>query len=378
MPDNKIQICHLTINPIDYERRIQNQAGSAVEAGYAVRIFALGLPGHGSEKNAFSYPVTQIRTPFYRGGILKFLHFNWKIFWLLLFQQIGIIHCHDLWLMPAASFLTVLKKNRLIYDAHEYYAGLEIFNHHRLRRKIWMILEQLVIPSIDVLLTVSEPLADLYRQKYRSLKAVEVIRNLPKAESGGIQNSAASFPVFSRPVIIYQGHFRPGRGLANLIHAIALTEKGHLLLVGGGELEGDLKNLVAYYQLEKRITFFGYVPNNDLISLSAQADLGVVLFEPTCLNYAYALPNKFFEYIMAGIPVLASDIDTFQAYISQYELGMTVDPSDIQAIAARIRLMLSEPQKLSVWRNNARLAAKELNWNRESLKMNAIYERFGG
>ena len=81
---------------------------------------------------------------------------------------------------------------------------------------------------------------------------------------------------------------------------------------------------------------------------------------------------------MAGIPVLASDIDTFQSYISRYELGMTVDPSDIQAIAARIRLMLSEPQKLSVWRKNAQLAAKELNWNRESLKMNAIYERFAG
>ena len=81
---------------------------------------------------------------------------------------------------------------------------------------------------------------------------------------------------------------------------------------------------------------------------------------------------------MAGIPVLASDIDTFQSYISRYELGMTVDPSDIQAIAARIRLMLSEPQKLSVWRKNAQLAAKELTWNRESLKMNAIYERFAG
>ena len=378
MPDNIIQICHLTINPITYERRIQNQAGSALEAGYKVCIFALDLPGHTSVKNPFPYPVTHIKTPFYRGGMLKFLHFNWKIFRMLLFQRIAIIHCHDLWLMPAASLLTVLKKNRLIYDAHEYYAGLEIFNHHRLRRKIWMVLEQLIIPSVDVLLTVSEPLADLYRQKYRYLKAVEVIRNLPKPESGKIHNSAASFPTVSRPLIIYQGHFRPGRGLGNLIHAMALTDKGHLLLVGGGELEADLKNLVAHYRLEKKITFFGYVPNNDLISLSAQADLGVVLFEPTSLNYAYALPNKFFEYIMAGIPVLASDIDTFQSYISRYELGMTVDPSDIQAIAARIRLMLSEPQKLSVWRKNAQLAAKELNWNRESLKMNAIYERFAG
>jgi len=376
MPDNTIQICHLTINPIDYERRIQNQAGSAAETGLRIHIFALAVPGHGSGKKLLPYPVTHIKTPFYRRGILKFLHFNWKLFRLLLFQRIHIIHCHDLWVMPAASLLTILKKTRLIYDAHEYYAGLEIFNHHRLRRKIWMALEQLAIPSVDILLTVSEPLADLYRRKYKHLRAVEVIRNLPKRDPGDRQHSPTSFPAVPRPVIIYQGHFRPGRGLGNLIHAMALTENVHLVLVGGGELEKDLKKLVATCKLEERITFLGYVPNSALISVSAQADLGVVLFEPTSLNYSYALPNKFFEYVMAGIPVLASNIDTFRDYISRYELGMTVDPSDIQAIAAQIQLMLSAPQKLATWRRNAKLAAKELNWNLESLKMNAIYERF--
>jgi len=375
MPENKRNIYHITINPIDFERRIQNQAESAQQAGYQVNVIALAKPAQRSQNNPFCFALIRLKTPFYQGGLLKFLHFNWKIFWSLLFRQIDILHCHDLWVMPAAWMLKIVKNNRLIYDAHEFYAGLEIFNRHKIRKKIWMALEYLAIPSVDVLLTVSEPLAGLYRQKYKRLTEVKVIRNMPKLESRKNKNPVVKFPLTSHPVIIYQGHFRPGRGLVNLIHAIPLTDNTHLMLVGGGELESELRKLVEYYHLTDRVTFLGYVPTADLISISAQADLGVVLFEPTSLNYAYALPNKFFEYVMAGIPVLASAIDTFKAYIAQYDLGLTVNPSNSQAIAAGIRTMLSDPEKMSVWRKNAEQAAKILNWNHESVKMNAIYER---
>jgi glycosyltransferase involved in cell wall biosynthesis len=112
-----------------------------------------------------------------------------------------------------------------------------------------------------------------------------------------------------------------------------------------------------------------------LISTAAGADLGIVLFEPTSLNYTYALPNKFFEYIMAGIPVLASNIETFEEYINQYKVGMTVDPSNVMAIAQTIKIMLSDEIKLKKWRDNARKASDVLNWENESAKLKKIYEK---
>ena len=302
------------------------------------------------------------------------MHFNWKVFLFLIKKPLEIIHCHDLWVLPAAVILSLFKHCNLIYDAHEFYGGLEVFNRNKIRKKIWMAFEYLAIPRVDVLITVSEPLADLYQKKYPNLKSVRVIRNLPKTEFSDEGLKTSGFPVTKDAVILFQGHFRPGRGLLNLFKAFSEIEDAHLVMIGGGELEEDLKEVVEKKNLAKRVTFMGYLPTDDLIRITAQADLGIALFEPTSINYAYALPNKFFEYIMAGIPVLASNIKTFEDYIGTYQVGLTVDPSDISAISRKLVDMLSDGEKMRQWRSNARKASKELNWELEAKKLIQIYE----
>jgi glycosyltransferase involved in cell wall biosynthesis len=277
--------------------------------------------------------------------------------------------------MPAALFLTIFRNCRLIYDAHEYYAGLEIFNRRKIRKKIWMIIEAMAIPRVDVLITVSEPLAELYRQKYARLKKAIVIRNLPLFKSSaGSESLPLDLPRIKDPVIVYQGHFRPGRGLLNLLHAFIQTKNLHLLLIGGGELENELKKIVKANNLENRVTFLGYIPTNDLIHVTSRADLGVALFEPSSINYKYALPNKFFEYIMAGIPVLASNIATFKYYIEKYKVGMTVEPADLNKITRLLMQMVQDKDKLAEWQANTRKAAQQLNWESEFRLLKQIYE----
>ena len=369
-----MRICHITINPIDYERRILNQAQSAIEVGYQVDIISLRLPGNEGGNTQLRPYVWPLETPFYKGGVLKFLHFNWKVFLFLIKKPLEIIHCHDLWVLPAAVVLSFFKHCNLIYDAHEFYGGLEVFTRNKIRKKIWMVFEYLAIPRVDVLITVSEQLAELYQKKYPNLKSVRVIRNLPKTEFSDEGLKTSGFPVTKDAVILFQGHFRPGRGLLNLFKAFSEIEDAHLVMIGGGELEEDLKEVVEKKNLAKRVTFMGYLPTDDLIRTTAQADLGIALFEPTSINYAYALPNKFFEYIMAGIPVLASNIKTFEDYIGTYQVGLTVDPSDISAISRKLVDMLSDGEKMRQWRSNARKASKELNWELEAKKLIQIYE----
>ncbi len=369
-----MRICHITINPIEYERRIINQAESAIEAGYKVNIVSLELPDKKAETIQIRSEITALKTPFYKGGVFKFLHFNWKVFLYLINKPLEVIHCHDLWILPSAVTLSLFKKCRLIYDAHEFYGGLEIFIRHKLRKKIWMAIEYLAIPWVDVLITVSAPLAALYLKKYPRLRQVVVIRNLPKIEP--LPDRDAPLIKTDEPVILFQGHFRPGRGLVNLFEAFSQTQGMHLVMIGGGELEDELKGMVVKKNMEKRVTFLGYVPTDDLIQTTAQADLGVVLFEPTSINYSYALPNKFFEYIMAGIPVLASNIETFKEYIDFYQVGLTVDPKDVAGIRERVMEMVFDKDKMVKWGVNAREASKELNWELEAKKMNQIYENF--
>lgn len=368
-----MHLTHITINPIDYERRIINQAKTAVDGKFQVLVISFGYRGE-PEQEVKSYgKLHRIISPFTEGGPLKFIHFNFRLLFLLLHTRTDIIHAHDLWVLPATAIAAALKRKKLIYDAHEYYAGLEIFNHHRVRRFLWMLLESSLVRFVDVLLTVSDPLADLYRMRYPSIPEYRVIRNLPLKEEPSPALGEA-LPENFRYLLVYHGHFKPGRGLENLVCAMTAVENAGLLLIGGGELMAQLRDLIAEQDVRDKVIIRSYVSLESLISTSARADIGVALFEKSSINYTYALPNKFFEYIMAGLPVLASDIETLKVYVDRYHIGRTVDPSDPARIAETIRDMLSKPQQLEEWSRNARKAADLLNWNTESEEMLRIYE----
>ena len=370
-----MDIYHLTINSIDYERRIKNQAESSRNNGQKVEIIALGKPGESSTFMWDDIPVRRLKTVFHKGGPLKFIHFNFRLFFYLIFQPLKVLHCHDLWIMPSVYLLRLFKTFSVVYDAHEYYEGLEIFNKNRIRKKLWMMVEKRIIRSIDILITVSEPIAGLYHQKYPHLHEIEVIRNLPKQIVSSKTYHVTNLPETNKKLILFQGHFKPGRGLFQLIEAMVFVKDAHLVMIGGGELENEIRRKIKDLDLQNKISLTGYIPTDQLLATTSVGDLGIVLFEKTSLNYFYALPNKFFEYIMAGIPVLASNLETFTDYMKKYDVGLTVDPANVREIADSITKMISNDKQIKIWKENANKASKILNWENESLKMNQIYEK---
>jgi glycosyltransferase involved in cell wall biosynthesis len=294
---------------------------------------------------------------------------------MLFSKPFDIIHCHDLWVLPAAAILKKIHNGRLVYDAHEYYAGLEIFLHTQMRKKLWLFLEHRCMAHIDRLITVSQALGDQYRKHYVNLRQVNIILNVPKFESIPHTVLKQTLKDAREILVVFHGHFKPGRGLENLIQAVKIVSGVKLLLIGGGEIENRLRKIVQDEGLNYRVSFQNYIPTSELISTSAQADIGAVLFEPSSINYKFALPNKFFEYIMAGLPILASDIVTLRYYIMKYDIGVTVNPCDIEAIANSITKMKSDKQQFQKWKMNTLRAAKDLNWENEESKLIDIYQR---
>jgi glycosyltransferase involved in cell wall biosynthesis len=365
-----MRICHITINQIEFERRIHNQIETAINLGYKVLSVALGKPGDKHYEKKDGFLVKRIITRFHKKGPIKFISFNIKLFFYILFRPVQIIHCHDLWVLPSASFAALLKNCSLVYDAHEYYGGLNIFNNRPVRKNIWMILEWISIPLVDALVTVSEPLGEFYRKRYPKLHRVEIIKNVPKYEK--LERSEKFRSSVFTHTIIFHGHFKPGRGLEKLVKAMVNLPGVRLILVGGGELKNTLHALVNDLQL-KNIEFVDYINQNQLISHAAKADMGIVMFEPTSQNYSYALPNKFFEYIMAGLPVLTSNIETLKYYIDKYELGRTVDPGNVKEISNIINIMLSDNSNLQKWKSNCLQLARECNWENESKILENLY-----
>jgi len=242
-----------------------------------------------------------------------------------------------------------------------------------------LLTERIALRRVQILLTVSEKLGERFRERYPALKQIQIIRNLPGFERADPRLVRLQLRKNGEKNIIYQGFFKPGRGLEKLIQAVALTDtRIKLHLIGNGELEQVLKNLVLSNHQQERIFFHDFIPTTELISTSAQGDLGVVLFEASSLNYAAALPNKFFEYMMAGLPILCSNIETFAYYIDKYKCGLCVDPDDIQTLSQVITGMLMDEDRLKVWKANSLRAAEELNWENEQKKLIQIYAQFQG
>jgi glycosyltransferase involved in cell wall biosynthesis len=372
-----MRIVHITINPIDFERRIFNQAITGRKCKHKIWVIALGKPGeiHHERKKTFNLWRIPLRY-FERGGPLKFLSFNIKVFFCLLFKSVDLIHCHDLWVLPSSAILSLFKNTNLLYDAHEYYTGLEIFLKRPLRKFLWSLAERLSMPMVDALVTVSVQHAKLYKLRYPKFNNIQVIRNLPQFEAPKYPSADDGLKEKKDKMIVFHGHFKPGRGLENLIEALAQINDVQLLLIGEGELKPKLEKLIDAKKINAKIHLRNYIQTDLLISFISQADIGVVLFEPTNINYASALPNKFFEYIMAGLPVLASNIDTLKEIIDTYNIGLTVNPLSVASIVEGINSIFNNQARLLELKKNTRKAARELCWENEEEKLIEIYKSF--
>jgi len=165
------------------------------------------------------------------------------------------------------------------------------------------------------------------------------------------------------PILVHLGQMKKNRGCENLILAMKLVPKAHLVFLGFGPLEVKLRELVASNNLQSSVHFLPAVPPRAVHTALKGATIGVTMLEDTCLNHRFALPNKFFDYIHAGLPILSSNLKEVAALVEQYELGLTTDPSDPNGIAQAINQMIDSPS-LTDWGQNAVRTSETFSWDK--------------
>jgi glycosyltransferase involved in cell wall biosynthesis len=287
-----------------------------------------------------------------------------------------IYHCHDLYTLPLGCKAKRRHGGGLVYDAHELTTELAYIS--RPERMGWRVLERFLIRRADEVITTGNYRAEYLAKRYK-IAAPTVILNCPPLPAAEAHNRALREKLGlvddTVPVILYQGGFIKGRGLDKLVLAAAHLDRGVLVLMGWGDLEVELRELVKKKGLERRVYFTEPVAPDRVVYYSVSASVGVVIYLRTSLNNYYATPNKLYEYISAGLPVVSSDFPALKEVVEGYRLGRTFDPEEPESIAEAINRVLADERQYDTMKKNALEAARIFNWETESRKLLEIYRR---
>jgi glycosyltransferase involved in cell wall biosynthesis len=373
MFETTVKIIHTTISPCENERRIFNQVNSALNHGASVEIVALKTPQLPKTSKLNKVKITRIYIPFWRRGPLKFILFNIRLFISLLRSDYKVLHAHDIWVMPGSVCANFFKRRILVYDAHEFTCGLEIFQRKPFSGFLWSLAEWISIKKIDSLITINDWHQRLFQEKYEHIPMTTVIMNYPSRADNMLGNQLRGFQN-REEIVLFQGILKEGRGLRAIIKSMQDLDTGQMHIIGEGDLEEELRQFIRSSQLENIVQMKGKISWDKLLLETQKARAGLVLFEPLSENYNYAAPNKFFEYVMAGTPVIASAIPTFKEFNRQFEVAILVDPSNIEEISRAIQLLLTQEEKWNGYHQNCLEAREKWNWEAQEMRLVKLYK----
>jgi glycosyltransferase involved in cell wall biosynthesis len=299
--------------------------------------------------------------------MLFYATLNLRLFIFLLFSKSDIFLSNDLDTLLANTLAAKIRGKKLVYDSHELFTEVPELEDKKTKKNIWKYIEKKCIRKANISYTVCQSIAYYYNSIY-GIK-MRVVRNLPlrKQIVDDFENR--------ENIIIYQGALNKDRGIELMIEAMTEIENYKLIIAGTGDLQDELKLLSENKNLIEKVIFTGHLDFESLHRLTSKAKLGFSLEQGSSLNYKFALPNKLFDYIQAGVPVLCSDFPEMKRIIDEYGVGETISINNSQSLAKHINQLINDCQKLENYHNNCKKAAEVLTWENEVFILEELFNK---
>ncbi len=349
-------------NDLIYDQRMHRICTSLAENGYDITLVGRKLPS--------SLPLTEkkfkqerIRCIWIKGKFF-YAEYNIRLFFFLLFKKMDAICAIDLDTIIPCLYISRCKKITRIYDAHEFFSELKEVISRPGIQKIWQRIEKKAVPKFKWGYTVSESIAEEFHRRYGV--NYKTIRNVPLLQE--LDNMATS-----EKFILYQGAVNQARGFEYLIPAMQWIN-ARLVICGDGNFMPHLKKLISDYQLQDKIELKGMLAPSALGKIAQLAYIGVAVPEKEGLNQYLALPNKFFDYIHAGLPQVTVDYPEYRKMNKQFEVAVLIDNLAPKRIAAAINNLLVDDVLHRRLKENCLIARQELNWQQEERKLLSFYQ----
>lgn len=359
------------INDLVTDQRVDRTAGVLKDLGF--EVFMIGRRKTDSPQMPVrNYETLRMRL-LWEKGPLFYAEYNIRLFLLLLTRPADLLVSNDLDTLLPNYLVHKLKHIPIVYDSHEYFTATpELVNRPRVQR-FWKRIEKAIVPKLKSCITVNASIAALFEKEYQV--PFRVVRNIPRRRQPMVlpTRTELGLPEDKKIVLMQGSGINVQRGAEEAVEAMQYLDNVLLLIVGGGDVLPVLKKMVNDMSLQKKVKFVSRQTPENLAAYTACADIGLTIDKDTNINYRFSLPNKLFDYIYAGVPVLATPLVELKSIIQQYEIGTFIENHDPEHIAGTIRNMLQDENRMNFYKENTRKAATELNWEKEKTTLIEIF-----
>ncbi|GLV54504.1 hypothetical protein KDH_13510 [Dictyobacter sp. S3.2.2.5] len=387
-----LHVCMHVVRNAQADIRLQRNATTLTAAGCQVTIVDVAASHSQQPLESSHYQVKHIGvnqqfelTRFQHRGRRTALAVFIRGAIALMKQSADIYHACELTALPACYIAARVRRKPLIFEAYEMpLQDMPLAAMPKSRRLFYIIMKgclRYMLARCTAVITVSSPIVQELQRHYR-IPHIVLLRNLPQYRSCEKTDRLRQHLGLSRRtrIALYQGNIQPDRGLDRLVRAAAYLEPEHVIIIMGqniGTTRAELRQLIMLQGVDAHIKIIPAVPYDDLLEWTASADLGLTIlpldYTP---NMRMCLPNKLFEYLQAGLPVLSSPLEAVREIIDTYQVGRVVRSMDPADVGKDINMLLSNTDELARMRANAlRAAHQDLCWEKESTKLLQLYRQ---
>lgn len=379
-------VCMYVLGPARTDVRVLREATALVQAGYVVSIVDVESENrqpvvetlHDIRLQHILVSNSFLSTRFSRWSLLRAAQILLRSTLRLIQTRADIYHAHDVSGLLPCYIAAKLRRKPLVFDAHELPLGYMSI-HSRWLLALLTHLMTYIIPRCTAAITVSGPIAQDMSERYH-LPEVTLIRNVPSYQVVPKSDRLRQHLGLSANtrVALYQGGIQYNRSLDTLVRAAPFLDPDIVLVFMGpaeGSICSELEALIESEDVRNRVKILPPVPYEELLDWTASADIGLIVFAlDESPSIRWCLPNKLFEYLMAGLPVLSSRLDAVAEVISTYDVGRIVESLAPTAIASSIHTMLADTTALAAMHHNALHAAhNDFRWEKEGQKLVQLY-----
>jgi len=308
-------------------------------------------------------------------GFLFFLLFMFKLFFKTLRSNAGIYLACDLPALFPMALAARFTGARVVYDSREVFTELPEIHNHALKKLFWTLLEKSALSKITASICVCESDRQTLMHCHPSLTPV-IIRNLPCLRP--LVKTTLLRDRFSldsnEPILLFQGTFLTSGGLEHLVPAAAHLNRGKLILIGSGPHENKILSLIQRLGLENTVLHLPPIPFSELHPWTSSASIGICPILPDGLNLENALPNKIFEYAMAGLPMVSTNLPEIRKLNDRFSFALLAEQPTPQGFADAINQLIEDNTLRARLAANARRMAEQLCWENEEQRFLNLFK----